>query len=130
MLFVPDYVRGIAVIDLTSGATRWLGASRPVALHGIDGLYFVDGTTLLAVQNGTNPGRVSRLHLDAACTRVEAMDVVEQASPWLGAPTHGVVVGDRFYFIAKSGWEHMNEDGSVKPHESPRGSLILSVPSR
>ncbi len=127
---MPDYARGIAVIDLGTGATRWLSASRPVALDGIDGLYFVDGVTLLAVQNGTNPQRVARLHLDSGRTRVEAADIVEQSTPWLGSPTHGVVVDDRFYFIGKSGWEHMNEDGTIKPHESPRGSVILSAPAR
>ena len=126
----PEYERFPGWKAVTTGATRWLGASRPAALDGIDGLYFVDATTLLAVQNGTSPARVSRLHLDSGRTRVEAVDVVEQASSWLGAPTHGVVVGDRFYFIAKSGWEHMNDDGTVKPQESPRGSLILSAPAK
>jgi sugar lactone lactonase YvrE len=129
-LFIPDYVRGIAVMDLASGRLHWLERAHPVALDGIDGLYFADDTTLLAVQNGTVPERIVRLHLDASRTLVESAEVLEQKSSWLGDPTHGIVVGDRFYFIAQSGWEHMNDDGSVKSGESPKGSIVLQVPVR
>jgi hypothetical protein len=128
-LFVPDYLRGIGVLDVASGRLTWLAAAVPVALAGIDGLYFVDDATLLAVQNGTQPERIVRLHLDASKTRVDRFDVLEQG-PALGDPTHGVIVGDRFYFIARSGWEHMNDDGSVKPGESAAGSVVMTVPVR
>jgi len=40
----------------------------------------------------------------------------------LGVPTHGVVDGGRFYFIANSGWDRLADDGPLKPgavFESP-----------
>jgi sugar lactone lactonase YvrE len=132
VLIIPDYVRGLARIDLRSGSdgVEWIAGKSPVATSGVDGLYFADATTLIAVQNGTQPERVVRLHLDRGCREVVSFDIIEQASDWLGDPTHGVVAGDRFYFIAKSGWEHMNDDGSVKQGETPRGSLMLVAPTR
>ena len=54
-VFVPDYVRGIATLDLRTGTVRWL-SGREHALAGIDGLYCQDHT-LVATQNGTAPER-------------------------------------------------------------------------
>ena len=82
-------------------------------MTGIDGLYLV-GHTLLAVQNGVTPERVVRLDLDEARSMILAWHPIESNSAGLGDPTHGVVVGRRFYFIANSGWDHFNEDGTPK----------------
>ena len=69
---------------------------------------------MLAVQNGTTPARLIRMSLDDSLTRVTQWETMEANWPGLGAPTHGVVVGDQFYFIANSGWDRMNDDGSVR----------------
>jgi sugar lactone lactonase YvrE len=112
-LLVPDYGGGIAVVELATGRADWMAHPKGVALNGVDGLRLV-GDTLWAVQNGTVPERVVRLTLDPAQQRVLRQDVLESASPDLGDPTHGIVVGDTYYFIANSGWDHMKEDGSVE----------------
>ncbi len=113
-LFVADYARGIAVVDLSTRAVTWLGHPGNVALVGTDGLYRV-GSTLLAVQNGTTPNRVIRVLLDTAMTRVLDAEVLERAKPAANDPTHGVMVGDTFYFIAQSGWERVHDDGTLAP---------------
>src|SRR6185312_4707533 len=113
-LFVADYARGVAVIDLSSRGVSWLGHPGNVALAGTDGLYRV-GNTLLAVQNGTTPNRVVRALLDTAMTRVLDAQVLERAKPAVSDPTHGVIVGDTFYFIARSGWDRVHEDGTIAP---------------
>ena len=113
-LFVADYARGVAVIDLATRAVAWLPHPGNVAMAGIDGLYRV-GTTLLALQNGTTPNRVLRLVLDDGMTRILGADVVERGAPSLDEPTHGVLVGDSFYFIARSGWSRVRDDGSLAP---------------
>ena len=38
-LYVPDYVRGIAAITLSTGAVSWLKPADDIVLSGIDGLY-------------------------------------------------------------------------------------------
>ena len=113
-LFVADYPAGIAVVNLADRSIQWIEGS--AALDGSDGLYLKDGW-LLAVQNGVEPERVARFHLDSN-RHVDRWEVLESNSPGLGDPTHGVWVGDDFYFIANSGWDRVQEDGAMKAGEA------------
>ena len=117
---VPDYLRGIGILDLKSGEVRWVNhleaghqGGAKVALNGVDGLYYADGSFILT-QNGTSPERVVRMKLDREQTNVVSEDVIERATATLGDPTHGVVVGDWFYYIANSGWDALDDHGDVK----------------
>lgn len=112
-IFVPDYIRGIGRIDLATGAITWVTHSDEIMMGGIDGLY-LHGQDLYAAQNGGNPERVVRFHLNAALDRVERMDLLESNSPGLGDPTHGVFVGNDFYFLANSGWSELDDHGNLK----------------
>lgn len=109
--FVPDYVRGIGLLELASGRVRWIPMENKYALEGVDGMYFHDGR-LIAVQNGTTPERVMEFQLDANLARVTSEQPIESATPTLD-PTHGVIVGDEFYYIANSGWNELDDSGSV-----------------
>ncbi|MGC1296627.1 MAG: hypothetical protein WA869_16445, partial [Alloacidobacterium sp.] len=113
-IFVPDYTGGIGMLDFASKEVTWLGqgGSKPYALSGVDGLYF-DCGWLILVQNGTSPERVVRLKLDPSFSRVVSEEIVERATSTLGDPTHGVVVGDYFYYIANSGWNQLGEHGAL-----------------
>jgi sugar lactone lactonase YvrE len=107
-LYVPDYVRGIAAIVLSTGAATWLRPADDIALNGIDGLY-VYGDSFLAVQNGTTPARVIRFSLD-----LRTQEELEANTGELGEPTHGTIVGNMFYFIANSGWNAYDDLGKKK----------------
>ena len=61
-IFVPDYLRGIGLLEISTKQVRWLSMEKGFALNGIDGLYF-DRGTLIAVQNGTSPERGRNLRL-------------------------------------------------------------------
>jgi hypothetical protein len=111
-ILVPDYVRGVALLDLNTKQVEWIPMEGKHALSGIDGLYAL-GNTLIATQNGTSPERVVQFTLTAPKT-VLSESVIERATPTLGDPTHGVVVGDYFYYIANSGWDSLDEHGVVK----------------
>jgi len=110
--FVPDYLRGIGILDLEAGSVKWLG-SEGVALNGVDGLYF-NRRSLFLTQNGTSPERVIRVQLDDSLTRAVSAEVIERDTPTLGDPTHGVLIGKDFYYIANSGWSELDEHGEVK----------------
>jgi hypothetical protein len=112
-LFVPDYVRGIGILDLKSKRVSWIPMEDRYALSGIDGLY-LSGRTLIATQNGTSPERVVRFALDASLTRIVSESIIERATSTLGDPTHGVIVNGRFYYIANSGWNTLDEHGNHK----------------
>jgi hypothetical protein len=112
-LLVADYTMGIAVVDLGTRRTRWLAHPNDLALNGIDGLV-LDGRSLLAVQNGTNPNRVVRLEVDHELSRITSWEVLESGSAQLGDPTHGVVVDGAFYFLGRTGWDRLDDDGTLK----------------
>lgn len=112
-LIIPDYARGIAVLDLQTRALTWLASAGRHALYGIDGLY-LHGAMLVATQNGSSPERVVEFGIDRALRRVESELIIERATSILGDPTHGVVVGPFFYYIANSGWDQLDEHGRLK----------------
>jgi sugar lactone lactonase YvrE len=103
-LLVPDYSRGISVVNLATKKSKLLAHPADLSLGGIDGLYLA-GRTVVAIQNGTTPKRLIRMHMDAGLTRVLRWETIEANWKGLGEPTHGVRVGKRFYFIANSGWD-------------------------
>jgi sugar lactone lactonase YvrE len=115
--FVPDYLRGIGILDLTTKRVTWLEMQKKYGLNGTDGLY-LNGNNLILVQNGTSPERVIVFRLDATMTRIVSSHEIERATKTLGDPTHGVVVGDQFYYIANSGWDMLNDDGTMKKETS------------
>ena len=123
---VPDYVRGIGILDLKDGSVRWLNqqGGAKVALNGVDGLYYADGALILT-QNGTSPERVVRMKLDQSRMKVISEDVIERSTATLGDPTHGVVVGNWFYYIANSGWDVLDEHGELKPAEKLSAGRVM-----
>jgi sugar lactone lactonase YvrE len=125
-LYVPDYVRGIAAITLSTGAFAWLKPADDIALNGIDGLY-IHGGSFFAVQNGTKPARIVRWSLD-----LRKQEVLEANTTELGEPTHGTIVGDTFYFIANSGWDAYDDQGKKKAGsgavESTVRKMVVSAP--
>jgi hypothetical protein len=122
-VLVPDYVRGIGLLDLNSKAVVWLPMVGKHALNGIDGLYAV-GRSLIATQNGTSPERVIRFAVSDSKTSVTSETIIERATPTLGDPTHGVVVGDYFYYIANSGWDALDDHGALLEGKSlPIGAV-------
>jgi hypothetical protein len=128
-LFIPDYLRGIGVLDLTSRHVEWLPMKGLFALNGIDGLYAA-GTELIAVQNGTTPERVVTFRLNDSLSEVTSEAVIERASRTLGDPTHGVIVGTTFYYIANSGWDVIDEHGELKPGSRLSPARVMRVDLR
>lgn len=111
-LLVPDYVRGIGLLDLHTKQVAWIPMAAKHALSGIDGLY-ARGNLLIATQNGTSPERVVQFTLDGSNTGIIAENIIERATSTLGDPTHGVVIGDYFYYIANSGWNVLDDHGNL-----------------
>lgn len=123
-ILVPDYVRGIGVLNLPDKHVAWIRTEGKHALSGIDGLY-ASGNTLIATQNGTSPERVVRFALDAANTRVLSESIIERATATLGDPTHGVIVDGYFYYIANSGWDSLDDHGVLKQGKTLPASVIM-----
>jgi hypothetical protein len=125
-LFVPDYLRGIGVLDLTSRHVDWLPMNGQFALNGIDGLYAAP-RTLIAVQNGTAPERVVIFRLNDSLNEIASEAIIERASRTLGDPTHGVIVDTTFFYIANSGWDVIDEHGELKPGAKLSPARLMRV---
>ena len=111
-VFVADYVRGIALLDLGNDRVTWLPTENKYALAGTDGLYWYQNR-LIAIQNGFAPERIVSLTLDRARTRIAAEHIIDSGPPELD-PSHGVIVAGSLYFIENSGWNEIAGDGSVR----------------
>ncbi|HXM44072.1 MAG TPA: hypothetical protein VN924_22745 [Bryobacteraceae bacterium] len=120
-LYVPDYVRGIAAMDLKTRVVHWLQPAHDVALSGIDGFYRY-GNAFLAVQNGLKPKRLVLFSTD-----LTKQEVLEANTPGLGVPTHGTLVGGAFYFIANTGWDAYDDDGKRKADAGSVESQIRKI---
>ncbi len=110
-LFIADYIRGLAEVNLATKVVRWVHSQVPAALSGIDGLYFVGPAELIAVQNGLLPNRILSLTVDRDRGAVTASRVLAQDTATIRDPTHGVLVGGEFHFIGNSGWDDFDGDG-------------------
>ncbi|HEX6880174.1 MAG TPA: hypothetical protein VF135_07410, partial [Terriglobales bacterium] len=137
-IIVPDYVRGLALLEPDSPSpVLWIANSTQV-LNGIDGLYFDPfghkaRPTLFAIQNGVTPQRILAIQLDPKLHAVKSADVLLSNADGLGEPTHGAFVGDdAFYFIVNSGWNQIDDHGNPKPNLKPTPPEIgqLRVGSR
>ncbi len=126
-LIVPDYLRGLGLLDIGTKRVTWLSTQDRYALNGIDGLYRA-GHRLIAVQNGTGPERVVIFCLDPKGTRIIGEQIIERATATLGDPTHGVVVDDSFYYIANSGWDALDDSGNVKPGVNLTDAMVMRAP--
>jgi hypothetical protein len=123
--FVPDYLRGVAQLDLNTAAVHWLPMRDRFALDGIDGLYCHRGV-LTATQNGASPERVVNFILTGPPAAVVAEQVLQRTTPTLD-PTHGVYVGDIFYYIANAGWDALDEHGALKPGAHLTRARLMSI---
>jgi len=125
-LYVADYSRGFAAVDLATRSIVWLPKPYSLSSGGCDGLYR-DGSRLIAIQNGTTPHRVLELGLDASGSRITGWRVLEQASEHLGEPNHGALVGRDFYLIGNSGWERVGDDGRLQTGADARAPVLLRL---
>ena len=101
ILYFSDVELGIIGYDLATGKPFDVGVTKQMALAGIDGLVWWNGS-LLAVQNGMTPSRVVRLLLAPDGRSFTGLMPLAAGQPEFGAPTQATIAGDQIYFIANS----------------------------
>lgn len=121
-LYVADYVRGIAAIDLEMRSLHWLAAPPGVILSGIDGLYLNQGE-FLGMQSGVSPPRVVRMPLD-----LSSQTVIEANWPGLGEPAQGTVMGNDFVFLTNIRWSTLDGEGKRNAGAPPVESALYRLP--
>ncbi len=116
-LFVADYANGIFVVNMETKSvhSRLLVSEKSLA-KGIDGLYYYKGS-LIAIQNGIYPLRITKFNLNKDFTSIENHRVLERSNPALDEPTLGVIVNDKLIYIGNSPWRHYDEENNLKVDE-------------
>ena len=109
-LFIADYLKGIAVIDLASKTKTWLSFPEVISAKGIDGLIFHDAT-LIAIQNGVKPIRVTELKLKE--NQISNFKILDNNRPEFDEPALATLVGNTVYFFANSPWNAYDKDGNL-----------------
>ncbi|MBD3404450.1 hypothetical protein GF420_16280 [candidate division GN15 bacterium] len=99
-LFVGDNIDGIARVELSTGTVTQLEQADSMLTVGIDGMYYVN-RSLVAVQNGAPPWRVSRFFLNTSETGIDSVHILERANPDLAGATTGVIVRDSIYYVGR-----------------------------
>lgn len=127
VLFVADYSRGLARIDVQRKAVSFLAYPDTVTVLGIDGLVLYNND-LVAIQNGIVPQRVVQFGLDKDARRILTAKVLEVNNPLFDEPTLGVVANDELYYIANSQWSAFDKEGKLKDPDSLKEPLVLRVP--
>jgi sugar lactone lactonase YvrE len=116
-LYVSDYATGVWAVDTASGKASRLETPADCSTVGIDGLEYSNGE-LLAIQNGIEPTRVTRLRLDGR--RIKSCEILEMNHPLMDEPTIGTVIGKELWFLAASQGESKRQ----------REGLLMMVPLR
>ena len=123
-IFISDYVKGVFKINLSTKELKKIATGQEVSLKGIDGIYFYKGT-LIAIQNGVNPLRVTHYYLNERQDEIIDYKIIDNNHPDFNEPTLGVIIDKDFYYIANSQWGGYDSDNKIKPNEMLKDIVIL-----
>ena len=125
-LYASDY-RGLFAVDLATRRVTPIAVPRDLSTTGIDGLVLW-GHSLIAIQNGIIPHRVSQFDLAPDGVIISKARILEMNHPDFDEPTLGTVVDGVLYFSADSqGQKFLNEKNPIA-HEEMRNAVILKLP--
>ncbi len=124
-LFVSDYIKGLFRVNLSTKEITPILNQTESSIKGTDGLYFYQNS-LITIQNGVNPFRVSRYLLTKDFSALTQFETIDFGHPAFGEPTLGVVANQSLYYIANSQWGGY-ENGKQKPADQLRDIVILKA---
>ena len=125
-LFIADYIKGIFRLDMQDKTLTLLPADLPLSLKSIDGLTFYNNS-LVAIQNGVTPMRVTQYYLNDAHDRLTGYAIIDRAHPAFNEPTTGCKLNDTFYYVANSLWSGYEKGNKLKPTEALQDVVVLKV---
>ncbi|MBD3258756.1 hypothetical protein GF377_10010 [candidate division GN15 bacterium] len=92
---------GIVRVDLENGEYNWLEHADSIRVGNVDGMYYYDGS-LVGIQHGPAPWRAARWFLNANETAIDSVITLERKTSGVFTATTGALVGDEFYFLART----------------------------
>lgn len=108
-LFIADYIKGPYQLDTSNRKLIQLEIDIKDSLKGIDGLLYFNNS-LIAIQNGVIPNRVTQYTLDRSLTKIQKASIIDRKHPAFGEPTMGCLNKDQLYYVANSSWGAYDEN--------------------
>jgi sugar lactone lactonase YvrE len=125
-LYVSDY-RGLYRVDTATRRVTPIPVPADVSLNGVDGLVLF-GNSLIGIQNGVVPHRVTRVDLAPDGVGVVGARILEMNHPAFDEPTLGTIVDGTLYFTANNqGHRYYDTKHPYKP-EDLQDAVILKLP--
>ncbi|HTJ52132.1 MAG TPA: hypothetical protein VL443_21875 [Cyclobacteriaceae bacterium] len=125
-LFIADYIKGIFRLNVATKELIQLPWDGDGSLKSIDGLLFYKNS-LIAIQNGINPMRVTRYFLNDTMDKLTSMIVIDNHHPAFNEPTNGCLIGDALYYVANSQWSGYDDSHAIKPANQLQDIVILKA---
>jgi sugar lactone lactonase YvrE len=125
-LYVSDY-RGLYHVDTATKRVTPLAPPADVSFNGVDGLVYTAGS-LVAIQNGVVPHRVTRIDLAPDGLSVVRARILEMNHPAFDEPTLGTVVDGTLYFTADNQGHLYYDTKHPYRAEDLRDAVILKLP--
>jgi sugar lactone lactonase YvrE len=113
VLYIAD-VLGAMRVDLRTQEVREVKPDAHDTLAGADGFYWYQGS-LIGVQYGTGARRLMRWKLAADSVQVTSSEVLERGTEKVKDPTTGAIFEGKFYFMANTGIDNLDDDKIVDP---------------
>ena len=110
-LYVADFL-GVQRIDLRANEAQEVRPAAHDTLAGVDGLYWYKGG-LVGIQNSTSLRRVMRWKLSRDGRSVVDSETLERGTELVHDPTTGAILDDKFYFIANTGIDNLDDNGRI-----------------
>jgi sugar lactone lactonase YvrE len=111
VLYVADFL-GVLRIDLRTSESQEVKPAANDTLAGADGLYWYKGG-LVGIQNSTSLRRVMRWKLREDGRKVVASVTLERGTELVADPTTGAILDDKFYFMANTGIDNLDDNGNI-----------------
>lgn len=125
-MFIADYVKGIFRLEMDGLKLILLPAGFDTSLKSVDGLSYYHNT-LIAIQNGIKPMRVTRYILNDRQDKLTAFEILDQAHPAFNEPTLGCINGTTFYYVANSQWSGYDNEHHIKPDAQLQDPVVLKI---
>lgn len=125
-LFISDYIKGIFRLNTQTKELIQLTREPLVSLKSIDGLIWYQNS-LIAIQNGVVPMRVTRYFLNSSLDTITRCEIIDRGHPAFSEPTNGCMVGDTLYYVANSQWGGYDDKHQLKPADQLQDIVILKA---
>ena len=125
-LFISDYIKGIFRLNMQTKELTQLTQEPLVSLKSIDGLIRYQNS-LIAIQNGVVPMRVTRYFLNSTLDTITRFEIIDRGHPAFSEPTNGCIVGDTLYYVANSQWGGYDDKHQLKPADQLQDIVILKA---